>query len=164
MSWLPRVAQSTRERVSREFDNLGPDACLAEISEYMRQHNPELLDMAAKCARDVGDASQVMVGFSMFYRLLVSQLPEASAGAHGDALPRVTPATRARIAQQIAELGPEAFTRQSIAHLSSDNPELLQMAHRFASRQRDYLGTLQGFGLLYASLAAQAEIDRERPH
>ena len=65
MSWLPTVAESTRERVSREFDNLGPDACLAEISEYLRQNNPELLDMAAKCARDVGDAGQIMVGYAM---------------------------------------------------------------------------------------------------
>jgi hypothetical protein len=164
MSWLPRVAESTRERVSREFDNLGPDACLAEISEYLRQHNPELLDMAAKCARDIGDAPQAMVGFSMFYRLLVAQLPAASTGAHGDALPRVTPGTRSRIAGQIAEEGAEAFTRKAIGHLTQNNPELLQMAHHFASRQRDYLGTMQGFALLYASLVAQADADRERPH
>lgn len=164
MSWLPRVAESTRERVSREFDNLGPDACLAEISQYLQRNNPEILDMATKCARDLGNGGQLMLGFGMFYRLLVAQLPKAGTGSHGDVLPRVTPQTRALVAGQIADQGPELFTRQAIEHLTKNNPELLQMAHQFASRQPDYLGAMQGFALLYASLVAQADADRERPH
>jgi hypothetical protein len=164
MSWLPRVVEATRERVSREFDNLGPDACLAEIAEALRQHNPEILDMAQKCARDVGNDDQVMVGFAMFYRLLVAQLPKASAQAHGEVLPRVTPATRSRVASRIAEQGAEAFTRNTIEHLTQHNPELLAMAHQFASRHPDYLGTMQGFALVYAALVAQANTDRSSAH
>lgn len=164
MSWVPRVAESTRERVSREFDSLGPEACLAEISQYLRTHNPEILDMATKCARDLGDAGQTMVGFGMFYRLLIAQLPRNGATSHGDILPRVSAQTRERVARQIAEGGPEAFTRETIEHLTRNNPELLQMAHQFASRRQDYLGTMQGFALLYASLVAQADVDRQLPH
>ena len=48
MSVLPRVTELTRERISREFDDLGPDACMAEIQADLRQHNPELLDMASR--------------------------------------------------------------------------------------------------------------------
>ena len=77
MSSLPRIAEYTRERIAREFDSLGPDACLEEILLDLRQNNPELLDMASKCAADVGNPSSIMVGFGMFYRLLVA---EASAG------------------------------------------------------------------------------------
>jgi hypothetical protein len=33
------------------------------------------------------------------------------------------------------------------------------MAHGFASRQRSYLGTMQGLVLLYAALSAQAAAD-----
>jgi hypothetical protein len=164
MSWLPRVVEVTRERVSREFDNLGPDACVAEITEALREHNPEILDMARKCARDVGNADEVMIGFAMFYRLLVAQLPKASAQAHGDVLPRVMPATRSRMASRIADEGAEAFTRKTIEHLTRHNPELLAVAHRFASRHADYLGTIQGFALIYAALVAQADTDRSSAH
>src|SRR5688572_98814 len=59
MSWLPRVGERTRERVSREFDNLGPDACIAEILDELRRSNPEVLDMASRCAADLGDAAQL---------------------------------------------------------------------------------------------------------
>ena len=48
MSTLPRVAESTREQIAREFDDLGPDACIAEISAHLREHNPEWLSMAMK--------------------------------------------------------------------------------------------------------------------
>src|SRR5258705_1809150 len=112
MSWLPRVVENTRERVSREFDSLGPDACVSEISEDLRANNPELLDIAMKCARDVGDPAEIMVGFAMFYRLLVAQsaMVLAPAAPAGDAraldpLPRVTPRTRALIAGLIEQQG-----------------------------------------------------------
>jgi hypothetical protein len=171
MSWLPRVAEQTRERISREFDNLGPDACLAEISRDLSANNPELLDMATKCARDVGNPAQIMVGFGMFYRLLVAQsstalAPPSPAGEARqlDPLPRVTPQTRERIVKQIDQQGAETFTRQSLEELERSNPELWQMAHNFSSRHKDYLGTLQGFALLYACLVAQAAADRVAFH
>ncbi len=171
MSWLPRVAEQTRERISREFDNLGPDACLSEIARDLRANNPELLDMAAKCARDVGNQAQVMVGFGMFYRLLVAQssaavppAPQAGGARALDALPRVTPQTRDLVVKQIERQGSETFTRRSIEELERGNPELLQMAHNFSSRHKDYLGTMQGFALLYACLATQAAADRASLH
>ena len=54
MTALPRVAEQTREKVSREFDDAGPGVCVARISETLRNENPELLDMATKWARDIG--------------------------------------------------------------------------------------------------------------
>jgi hypothetical protein len=158
LSSLPRVTEATRERISREFDNLGPDVCVAEITLGMRRNNPELLDMATRCAADIGDAPEVMTGFAMFYRLL---LAEASSDL---ALPRVSSQTRGRIVQAIERKGSEAFTYGAIAEMEQANPELLQMAHAFASRQRSYLGVMQGLALVYASLTAQAAADREVLH
>lgn len=51
MRVLPRVTELTRERISREFDEFGPDACMAEIKADLHQHNPELLDMASRSRR-----------------------------------------------------------------------------------------------------------------
>jgi hypothetical protein len=169
MSVIPRVAEFTRERISREFDDLGPEACLAEISADLEANNPELLDMASRCARDVGHPAKVMVGFCMFYRLLVAeslalrgQLPPVLAGLELSPLPRVTPATRDRMVRQIDSKGTEAFTWEAIEELERNNPELLQMAHTFASMHEDYLGIFQGFALLYSSLVAQSAADRAR--
>jgi hypothetical protein len=53
MSLLPRVTEKGRELVAREFDDRGPDACMREIVEHLKGHNPELLDMAARCAGDL---------------------------------------------------------------------------------------------------------------
>jgi hypothetical protein len=104
MSALPRVAESTREQITREFDDAGPDACVAEISVHLRENNPEWLYMAAKCAGDVGDPRRIMGGFCMFYRLLIAQaapshpmIMESGAPAELNPLPRVTVATRAAI-------------------------------------------------------------------
>lgn len=48
LSVLPRVTERTRERVAREFDDLGPDVCMNSIMRDLQRHNPELLDMASK--------------------------------------------------------------------------------------------------------------------
>jgi hypothetical protein len=158
LSSLPRVTESTRERVSREFDNLGPQACVAEITDAMRRNNPELLDMASRCARDIGDADEIMIGFAMLYRLLAAE-------ASGDfALPHVAAQTRARIVHQIDEKGAETFTHEALAEMERSNPELVQMAHHFAGRQKRYLATMQGLVLVYASLTAQAAADRASLH
>jgi hypothetical protein len=158
LSSLPRVTESTRERISREFDNLGPDACVMEIAAAMGRHNPELLDMAQRCAADLRAAHEPMVGLAMFYRLLVA---EASAEL---ALPRVSRATREAIVRDIDEKGAEGFTFEAIEEMERANPQLLQMAHGFASRQRSYLGMMQGFALIYAALAAQTAADRAGMH
>jgi hypothetical protein len=169
MSSLPRVTVSTRERISREFDDLGPEACVGDITAVMATNNPELLDMARRCAGDLGGT--IMVGLCFFYRLLAA---EASAGVGAitpgagrpalDPLPRLTPGTRTRVAATLDEKGEEQFMRAVLRHLERHNPELLQAAHRFASRQTDYARSLEGFALLYAALVAQAAVDRKLRH
>jgi hypothetical protein len=165
MTALPRVAEQTREKVSREFDDAGPGACVARISETLRNENPELLDMATKWARDMGVPDKIMVGSCMFYRLLIVESWPRHDSAPVPALsglPRVSPETRDSIVQQIDEQGVDAFTRSAIKEMERDNPELLQFAHWFASTQADYLRVMQGFALLYASLVAQSIADRTR--
>jgi hypothetical protein len=170
MAVLPRVAEQTRERISREFDDLGPHVCVAEMAALLRATNPELLDLVTKWAHDVGDTARIMVGFSFFYRLLDSEVRAAEGVAagtgvrHFGGLPRVTAETRDAIVRQIDARGPEAFTRTTIADLERNNPELLQAAHHFASAHRDYLRTMQGFALVYACLNAQATADRGQVH
>jgi hypothetical protein len=134
---------------------------MAEIIDHLEEHNPELLDMAAKCAADLGNPAKAMLGFSMFYRLLVP----ASPGAGGlTPLPRVSEETRALLVAEIAEKGPVDFTMEAIAELEESNPELLQMAHNFASGLGSYLHGMQGFALLYKSLVLQSTAERARLH
>jgi hypothetical protein len=171
MSALPRVTESTREQITREFDDVGPDACIAEITAYLREHNSEWLWMAGKCAGDVGDPQRTMSGFCMFYRLLIAQAApshpmtmESGEPAELDPLPRVTVTTRAAIVAKIDRSGSEAFIRDALQELEGGNPELLQMAHYFASAHDNYLGVMQGFALLYTALLMQAEADRLSVH
>src|SRR3984893_12940661 len=129
MSALPRVAESTREQITREFDDVGPDACVAEISAHLRENNPEWLHMAAKCAGDVGNPQRIMGGFCMFYRLLIAQaalshpmLIESDAPAELNPLPHVTAATRAAIAAKIDKSGGETFIKDAVEKLDGGNP------------------------------------------
>ena len=78
MSTLPRVTPLTRERVAREFDDRGPEVCRTEIALDLEANNPEILDMATRCARDVGEFTRVMTGFCMFYRLLTHEARAAA--------------------------------------------------------------------------------------
>jgi acyl-homoserine lactone acylase PvdQ len=79
-------------------------------------------------------------------------------------LPRVTEETRASLVREIDEMGPGDFTLDAIAELQERNPELLQMAHNFASGLGDYLQAMQGFALIYRSLVIQSTAERARPH
>jgi hypothetical protein len=164
MSALPRVTELTRERVAREFDDVGPDACIADIVQHLRSYNPEILDMASRSASDLGEPAKIMVGFGMFYRLLIAQSPLGAGTSRLSPLPRVTPETRDAIVRQIDEKGTEAFTLETIDEMEQENPELIQMAYGFASRYPDTLGVMQGFALLYRSLADQSTVDRARLH
>ena len=164
MTSLPRVTEKVREQVALEFDTRGPDVCMAEIIEHLERHNPELLDMAARCAADLKDSGKAMVGFGVFYRLLVAQFPLPADAAGLTPLPRVGAVTRARLVAEIDEKGAAAFTREAIAELERSNPELLQMAHNFASGLGDYLHAMQGFALLYRSLLVQSTQERTRLH
>jgi hypothetical protein len=163
MSMIPRVSAATRERVSREFDDLGPVACTAEVVQLLERSNPELLDMISRSARDIGRTAKTMVGFAMFYRLLTVE--SSSEGAIDlNPLPRVAPETRDLLVTMIDERGAEALAMETIENLEQSNPELLQMAHSFASRHPDYLHVMQGFALLYKSLVLQLLADRKRAH
>jgi hypothetical protein len=166
MSLLPRVTEKARELVALEFDTRGPDVCVEEIIEHLEKDNPELLNMAAKCAADLGSPARAMMGFAMFYRLLAVRLPTpAAAGAAPMlTLPRVSAKTRAMLVAEIDQNGAEVFTRAAVAELEEGNPELLQMAHGFASGSGNYLLAMQGFALLYRSLVLQSAVERFRLH
>lgn len=162
MNSLPRVTARAREQLSKDLDNRGPDACMAAVLSILEKDNPELLDMARKCAADVGDEEKVMLGFAMFYQLLLSS---AGFGLDGfGQLPRVTAQTRNALVDEIDIEGVEAFTLRAIEDLDVSNPELLQMAHNFAARHKHYLGVMQGFALFHRSLSFQARLDRRSLH
>lgn len=167
MAMLPRVLQRTREEVAREFDDLGPDTCMRQISATLLIENPELLDMAAKWARDVGHAAPLLAGFCFFYRVLHVEARSADALTDGGlvfgGLPRVTPETREAIFRQIDVDGSDAFSRAALDDLDRSNPELLRAAHHVASEHPHYLRAMQGFALLYACLRVQSVLDRESP-
>ena len=164
MSLLSIVTPITRERLAREFDDRGVETCMIEVINDLRQHNPEVLDMAIKCAKSHNDFSRVMQGFGMFYRLMLAPAVPDCDGSLLNPLPRVTRQTRDLIVAQIDELGPEIFTTNVVAELETQNPELLQMAHNFASSQSDYLTVMQGLVLVYKALADQAAADRTLLH
>lgn len=164
MSIISIVTPLTRERIAREFDDRGPDACVAEVLADMQQNNPELLDMANRCASSLPNSQRVMMGFGMFYRLILAPAAPASRKNLLHPLPRVTPGTRDLLVRQIDEAGTETFTLSIVEELERDNPELLQMAHNFASHQPDYLPVMQGFALLYKALVEQAAADVRHLH
>jgi hypothetical protein len=161
MGVLPRVTEKARELLAREFDARGPDICMAEIVEHLEQHNPELLDMAVKWATDLANTDRAMLGFGMFYRLLMT---EPFAMGVLSPLPRVTALTRSQLVREIDEKGPDEFTLGAIAELEERNPELLQTAHNFASGLGDYLQAMQGFALLHRALQVQSREERAMPH
>jgi hypothetical protein len=163
MSVLPRVTELTRERISREFDDLGPETCMAEIKADLRQHNPELLDMASRWAAGDGEAS-LMTAFGMFYRLLAAEAHALLNPGSLYPLPRVSIEVRDDIVERIDRTDAEAFTREAIDNLEVRNPELLQMAHGYASRRPDYGRTMQGFALLHEALLIQSRHDRVNRH
>jgi hypothetical protein len=161
MGMLPRVTEKARELLAREFDARGPDICMAEIVEHLEQHNPELLDMAVKWSADLANPTRAMLGFGMFYRLLMTE--PLGMGALSP-LPRVTQHTRSQLVREIDEKGPDEFMLGAIAELEERNPELLQTAHNFASGLGNYLQAMQGFALLHRALLVQSREERARPH
>ena len=102
MSSLPRVTEKARELVAREFDARGPDVCVKEIVEHLKRYDPELLDMAAKWAADLENPTKAMLGFGMFYRLLMPKPPSPGILS---LLPRVSEETRALLVKEIDEKG-----------------------------------------------------------
>lgn len=164
MSVLPRVTELTRERISREFDDLGPDACMAEIRADLRQHNPELLDMASRWAAGGRETASLMTAFGMFYRLLAAEARAALGSTALYVLPRVSAEVRDAIVERIDRTDSETFTHEAIDNLEAHNPELLQMAHGYASPRPDYGRAMQGFALLHEALLIQSLRDQANRH
>ena len=160
---LPLVTNLTRERMARELDGRGPVSCMLETQHELRETNPQLLDMASKCAESFGARSEsILLELFIFYRLLRAEYKALDPRLRLlTPFPRVTARTRDRIVELIDEDGLEAFTRGAIKDLEQDNPELLQMAHHSASRLGDYLPVMQGFALIYKALREQAATDTE---
>jgi hypothetical protein len=158
---LPRVTQKSRELVAREFDARGPDVCMTEIIRHLERHNSELLDIANKWSANFESPTKAMVAFGMFYRLLV---PTPAGTGLLSALPRVTEETRRQLVREIDASGPTEFTLDAIAELEDFNPELLQMAHNFASGLGDYSRAMQGFALLHRALMLQSRTERGSLH
>jgi len=164
MSILPRVTGLTRERIAREFDNLGPDVCMAEIKADLRRHNPELLDMASRWAAGSGEEDRLMIEFGMFYRLLAAEARAPLGVAELNPLPRVSTEVRDQIVARIDRTGDEDFTWEAIGNLEMANPELLEMAHGAALRLADYGRTMQGFALIHEAMLTQWKRDRASQH
>ena len=164
MSVLPCVTEPTREQISREFDDLGPDVCMVDIRKDLDRHNPELLDMAIKWAHESKDSERLLTAFGMFYRILAAEALAPLASRALSPLPRVSSTTRDAIVAHIDRIGDEEFSREAINNLEVSNPELLEMAHSFASERGDYAHTMQGFALLHEALLAQWKSDRRTPH
>lgn len=164
MSVLPQVSELTRERISREFDDLGPDACMSDITEELRQHNPELLDMAVRWAAAGAETASHMRAFGMFYRVLAMEAAAPRGVSALNPLPRISPDIREAIVEHIDRAGDEAFTREAINNLEALNPELLQMAHGYASQRADYGRIMQGFALFHQALLIQYRSDRATGH
>ena len=163
MQLLPRVVASTSERVHREFDDRGPEACIESVTRDLKRNNPEILDMVARCATDLGKPSKILLGFGLFYRALTAECGADSENLLNP-LPRVSPETRDLLVREIDERGTETFTVACIHDLEANNPELLHLAHGFASAHGDYLGVMQGFALVYRALAVEAARERSRAH
>src|SRR5579883_673136 len=100
MSLTTPLAEATRERIAQEFDDRGPDACLAEIVIDLKRNNPELLDIARRCAESLGNTGRVMQAFGMFYRLMIDPWLPADNPLNLGPLPRVTPEIRDRLVEE----------------------------------------------------------------
>ncbi len=151
---LPPVDEIFWERVAREFDDAGPKACVAAILDELLTDNPHYLEMATRYARECRDPDRVLTGFAMFYRIIA-----LAARARGRTVPRITNDTLDTITALVGEFGEERFTFLATEMLHSENPYLLQMADSFASPADNHSVIMQGFVLLYKSLAAQAVTD-----
>ncbi|HEX9464078.1 MAG TPA: hypothetical protein VGB82_15880 [Alphaproteobacteria bacterium] len=162
MSPLPRVTAQGRERICREFDDRGPEACVTEILDDLERSNPEFLKLAERCAAGLRRIPKFLTGFAMFYRLLVQQWPVRDWRL--SPLPRVTAETCRRVIEKLRERGSEPFIAGAVEALECDNPELLVMVDGFAHRHNDYLALMQAFLVLYEVLVLQSEADRLSLH
>ena len=164
MSLTTPLAEATRERIAREFDDRGPDACMAEVIIDLERNNPELLDIAVRCSESLGNSDRIMQSFGMFYRLMIDPWLPADDPLALSPLPRVTAQTRDRLVEEIDRMGAEAFTLDIVAELERSNSELLRALHAIASATGNPLGMTQGLALFYRAVATQAAGGRRVLH
>ena len=84
--------------------------------------------------------------------------------ARADDAPRVSSETRDAMIARIDRIGEEEFSREAVGNPEAVNPELLRVAHGFASERRDYAHAMQGLALLHEALLLQSQTDRRKPH
>ncbi len=154
MPTVPLVSEHHWERVARDFDDVGPEACVAEIVDELRADNPHYLAIARRCARDAADAPGTFTGFAKFYRVLT-----LGARERGSGVPRIAPQTLDVIDTLVSEFGEAQFVALATETLCTENAWLAAMAHGFASRKPDYPMVMKGFAVLYNCLSVQATID-----
>jgi hypothetical protein len=164
MTPIAPVTVASRERIAQEFDDRGPEACMAEIMIDLRRNNPELLDIASRCAASLGNAPRIMQAFGIFYRLMIDPWLPVDDPLRLSPLPRVTPETRDRLVADIDRKGPEAFTLGIITDLERRDPELLQALHSIASAMPDPLGMAHGLALFYHAVVVQMPGGESRLH
>jgi hypothetical protein len=111
---------------------------MAEILADLCRNNPELLDIASRCATSVGNAVRAMQAFGVFYRLMI-----------GD-----------RLVAEIDREGPERFVLGILGEFEWQNPELLHSLHALSSRLPDPFGAAQGLALFYRAVAVGATVGR----
>lgn len=158
MPSVPLVSEDHWERVARDFDDIGPEACVGQIVAELRTDNPHYLAIARRCARDAVDEAGTFAGFAKFYRILA-----LCARDRGEPVPRIAPQTLDVVDTLVAEFGEDRFVALAAETLCEENACLAAMAHGFASRSSDYLMVMQGFAVLYNCISVQATISGLSP-
>ena len=154
MPSVPLVSEDHWERVARDFEDVGPEACIADIVDELRTDNPHYLAIARRCAHDALDEAGALTGFLKFYRILAF-----GARDRGELVPRIAPQSLDVVDTLIVEFGEDRLVTLAAETLCEENGCLAAMAHGFASRSSDYLVVMQGFAALYYCLSVQATID-----
>jgi hypothetical protein len=76
--------------------------------------------------------------------------------ARADDAPRVSSEVRDAMIARIDRIGEKEFSREAVGNPEAVNPELLRVAHGFASERRDYAHAMQGLALLHEALCSKA--------
>ena len=166
MSVLPRVTELTRERISREFDDLGPDACMAEIEADLREHNPELLDMASRWAAGERRSEQPHDGIR--HVLQAAGRGSARLRLRLQAAFTCCRAFPSRSATPSSSASTAPMARRSRTRRSTISKPAIPNSCRWLTDMRrgdrTMRRTMQGFALLHEALLIQSRRDQASRH